>query len=123
MTDDKATRLFDGDPFDPEHIDLTERQEKKATETAEETKYKALARRREAYVRVFVTGNSAQEDRDIVMNDMTRFCRGDASTFDMNERVHCLLEGRREWYQRVQDHVQLTQDALWVKYNSNQNEG
>ena len=115
--------VFDGDPFDPEQAQAVERKAEQKADTETEQRYKALARRREAYVRVFVTGNSAQEDRDIVHDDMVKFCRGEESTFHVDERVHCLLEGRREYFHRVMDHTRLPQDALWMKYNGKSNEG
>ena len=70
-----------------------------------------IARRRTAYVKAFA--NTFGEE---VLADLARFCRAGASTFDPDPRIHALLEGRREVYLRIMDHLHLTEDELLAKY-------
>ncbi len=51
-----------------------------------------------------------------VMADLEIFCRAKNSTFDPDARVQALLEGRREVFLRIQDHLNLSSDKLWTKY-------
>lgn len=51
-----------------------------------------------------------------VLKDLSRFCRADKSTFDPNERFHCVVEGRREVWLRIQNHLNLTPDQLSELY-------
>lgn len=47
-----------------------------------------------------------------VIKDLAKFCRADTTTFHENERMHALLEGRREVFLRIQQHINLTVDEL-----------
>lgn len=49
------------------------------------------------------------------MEDLERFCRAKQSTFHENARMHAVLEGRREVYLRIMDHVTLTIEELIEK--------
>lgn len=71
-----------------------------------------LARRREAYRQVF-RGPLA----DTVLRDLAHFCRANESTFHDNERVQSKLDGRREVWLRIQDHLKLSPDQLWAIYD------
>jgi hypothetical protein len=55
-----------------------------------------------------------------VLNDLAAFCRANKSTFHEDPRAHAVLEGRREVWLRIQQHLQLDEDALWKIYG-NQN--
>lgn len=46
----------------------------------------------------------------MVLRDLMGFCRAGESTFHPDPRTHALLEGRREVFLRIQDHVELTTD-------------
>jgi hypothetical protein len=70
-----------------------------------------LSRRRYAYVKTF-NGPLGQE----VLADLVKFCRARESTFHPDPRVHAVLEGRREVFLRIQQHLQLTDDELWTIY-------
>ena len=70
-----------------------------------------LANRQAAYQALFAGGNDLEE----VMNDLKFFCRARDSCFDADPRVHAVLEGRREVYQRIEDHLELSFDELWDK--------
>lgn len=55
-----------------------------------------------------------------VLKDLAAFCRADESTFHVDPRAHALMEGRREVWLRIQDHLKLDPDAIWKKYGRNQ---
>ena len=68
-----------------------------------------LMRRRLAYHQVF-TGVYA----DVVLADLATFCRAQSSTHHTDPRVSALLEGRREVWLRIQEHLQLSEAELWA---------
>jgi len=51
-----------------------------------------------------------------VLADLARFCRANKSCFHENERVQAHLEGRREVWLRLMEHINMTSDEFWVKY-------
>lgn len=67
-----------------------------------------LSRRRYAYTKCF--GGPLGEE---VLRDLAKFCRAHQSTFHPDARQHAVLEGRREVFIRIQQHLQLTDDELW----------
>jgi len=67
-----------------------------------------LARRRTAYAKTF-NGVFADE----VLADLAKFCRANETTFHPDERVHAVLEGRREVWLRIQQHLNLSDEDLW----------
>lgn len=70
-----------------------------------------LRRRRTAYVQVFCTPVGEE-----VLRDLARFCRAHDTTFHPDQRLHAVLEGRREVFLRIQRHIQLSDEALWKLY-------
>lgn len=48
-----------------------------------------------------------------VMMDLAFFCRANESTFHDDPRVSAKLDGRREVWLRIQQHLKLTPDQLW----------
>jgi len=74
-----------------------------------------LRARKTAYMRVFVDGNSTAEDRALVRNDISNFCRKTRSTYDKDPRLSDYLGGRREVALRIDDHLELTVDELVSK--------
>ena len=70
----------------------------------------ALRNRRLAYQRAL---NAESIDVQTVLADLAKFCRASSSTFDADPRVHALLEGRKEVWLRIQQHLNLTDDQLW----------
>ena len=107
--------IIEGDPYAPE-ADIHETQALRQREaSASDEVRRALNTRREAYVRLF-SNTATSADKDIVLADLKAFCRGNASAFDADERVHCLLTGRQEVYLRIQDNLTLTLDQLVEKY-------
>jgi hypothetical protein len=81
------------------------------TEFLEQLKY-ALFGRRDAFIKTF-RGPVAAE----VLKDLARFCRAHEPTYHPDARVHSLLEGRREVWLRIQNHLNLTPDQLWELYS------
>lgn len=68
-----------------------------------------LTLRKQAYNITF-NKESAQVQR--VIKDLAKFCRATTTTFHPDERVHAMLEGRREVFLRIQQHIHLTPDQL-----------
>lgn len=109
--------LFGGDEVDPYDPLDTARATIKTLElqdAADLTVAQRLERRQQAYRRMFA--NLAAEDREIIEKDLAWFCMGDRAVFHENERVHVLLTGRQEVWQRIQDHNRLSLEDLIAKY-------
>jgi hypothetical protein len=49
---------------------------------------------------------------ELVLRDMAKFCRANASCFDDDPRVHAALEGRREVWLRINDFLTLSPEEL-----------
>jgi hypothetical protein len=49
-----------------------------------------------------------------ILKDLARFCRANESTFNPDPRTHALLEGRREVWLRIQEHLQLTTEQIYA---------
>lgn len=71
-----------------------------------------LRARKYAYIRVFVEGNSTQDDRNIVMTDLANFGRKKRSTADADTHIAARLDGRREVVLRIDEYLELTIEAL-----------
>jgi len=67
--------------------------------------------RQMAYARLFES-----DDGRIVLEDLMRFCRARESTFHPDSRVAAALDGRREVFLRIEDHLSLSADELNTKY-------
>lgn len=72
-----------------------------------------LMGRQTAY-RVVFDGPRGQE----VLADLAKFCRANQTTFHPDPRIEGRLDGRREVWLRIQNHLQLTPDELWKLYQS-----
>jgi hypothetical protein len=68
---------------------------------------KTISKRKAAYRAVF-SGPQA----DIVLADLARTCRYFDSTFDPNPSVMAFLEGRRDVFMRIRQHLELTEEEL-----------
>jgi hypothetical protein len=100
------------DPLDPNDIQAAEQL---ALETREEIvtrKQTMLRARRDSYRRLFA-GNALTGDADMVLGDLKRFCRGNQTPWDADPRVHALLTGRFEVYNRIVNHLNMSFDDLW----------
>ena len=76
----------------------------------------ALGARRHAYRATF-KGPLAED----VLADLAQFCRAHQSTFLPDARAHAVLEGRREVWLRIQNHLKLTDEQLWSLYSGMSN--
>lgn len=74
-----------------------------------------LRTRRFAYRAVFQGGTA---DHQIVLEDLAKFCRAHASTFHPDARIADRLDGRREVWLRIAQHLQLTEEQLWDLYGN-----
>ena len=74
-----------------------------------------LGHRAKSYHRVFL-GHGVDTDR--VLTDLAKFCRAHESTFHLNPAAANRLDGRREVWLRIQQHLQLTDDQLWSIYGN-----
>lgn len=70
--------------------------------------------RKRAYQLTF--GSPAGND---VLIDLAEFCRAGETCFDPDPRVHAALEGRREVWLRIQQHINLSSEQL-VKLSTGQ---
>ena len=75
-----------------------------------------LMGRRTAYIRVFDFDNS---NARVVLEDLEKFCRASTSTFHADPRCEARLDGRREVWLRIQQHLRLSPDQLWKLYSGN----
>jgi len=54
---------------------------------------------------------------NIVLSDLARFCRATTSTWSDDARHHARLEGRREVWLRLTQHMNLTPEQLQALYD------
>ena len=69
---------------------------------------KFLSRRRHAYVALF---NSPYGK--VVLEDLAAFCRARESVFHPDSRVTDVMIGRREVWDRIRDHLNLSDEELY----------
>ena len=70
-----------------------------------------LSTRRRAYVLAF-SSPAGQE----VLADLARFCRAGETTLHADARIHASLEGRREVWLRIMQHLHEKPDELYRRY-------
>lgn len=63
----------------------------------------------------------AGEQAQAVLADLARFCRANESTFHPDPYIRCQLDGRREVWLRIEQHLKLSPDQLWKIYGRNVN--
>lgn len=71
-----------------------------------------VTERQQAYRIAFLGGGVAS-----MVSDLKKFCRADEPCFSDDPRVHALLEGRREVWLRIQQHLNADPAALVEKYS------
>ena len=74
-----------------------------------------LRERKQAYELSF-TSPAGQR----VLTDLAKFCRADDTCFHADPRLHAVLEGRREVWLRIQQHLNFTHAELAAIYSGNQ---
>jgi outer membrane protease len=62
-------------------------------------------------------GSPAGQD---VLIDLAKFCRADTSTWSEDARHHARLEGRREVWLRIANHLHLEPEQLFALYSGHQ---
>lgn len=67
-----------------------------------------LMNRRRAYQLTF-NGVSGE----LVLADLAKFCRADETTFHADPRIAAMLDGRREVWLRIQEHLRLSPEELY----------
>lgn len=55
-----------------------------------------------------------------VLIDLARFCRASETCFDADPRKHAVLEGRREVWLRIANHLNLSSEQLYSIFTGNQ---
>lgn len=70
-----------------------------------------FGRRQHAYRATFNGGLA-----HLVLEDLAKFCRANETTFHPDSRQHALLDGRREVWLRISQHLQLSEEELWSLY-------
>jgi hypothetical protein len=73
-----------------------------------EKTFSFLRRRRQAYQMTF--GSAAGQN---VLADLAKFCRAAETCYHDDPRKHAVLEGRREVWLRIQQHLNLTSEQLY----------
>lgn len=53
-----------------------------------------------------------------VLDDLAGFCRAERTCWAADARLHALLEGRREVYLRIKEHLELTPEQLLSLYSN-----
>lgn len=66
--------------------------------------------RQRAYLETFDTKSQMNQK---VLSDLAKFCRANESTYHPDPRIHAVLEGRREVWLRIQNHLKLDSESLW----------
>lgn len=74
-----------------------------------------LTTRQQAYNQVF---NKESIHAVKVLEDLAHFCRANQTTFHTDPRIHALIEGRKEVWHRIQQHLKLDSDQLWKLYSN-----
>lgn len=66
--------------------------------------------RRQSYQNLF---NLESKSVRVVLADLARFCRAGQTTFHENQRMSDVLQGRREVWLRLADHLNMTEGELY----------
>ncbi|SOD41328.1 Bbp19 family protein [Nitrosovibrio sp. Nv4] len=67
-----------------------------------------------SYRRVF---NKESVDVDAVLTDLAKFCRANASTAHPDPHMAARLDGRREVWLRISEHLNLSTEDLYRRYS------
>lgn len=70
--------------------------------------FQFLSRRRRAYAAIFNSPSGR-----IVLEDLAKFCRSSGSVFHENQRLTDVMIGRREVFDRIRDHLHLSDQELY----------
>lgn len=79
--------------------------------------YAFIRGRKRAYQLTF---QLSQPANIAVLEDLAKFCRARESTFHQDPRIAANLDGRREVWLRITNHMGLTEEELVALYAGNQ---
>lgn len=79
--------------------------------TTRQKQAKFLEERRMAYIQAL-----SGPPGELILADLARFCRAEESCFHQDPRVHAVLEGRREVWLRIQEHLKLSPEELEARH-------
>ena len=83
-----------------------------------ETPADFIRRRKQVYHEFFESPGG-----QVLLEDLMRFCRAHESTFHPNERISANMDGRREVWLRIQQHLQLDVSTLLTLYTGVKTDG
>lgn len=63
-----------------------------------------------AYNRVF---DKQSPYTETVLKDLAKFCRAHTTAFHKDQRMHAVLEGRREVWLKIQEYLQMTTEEIY----------
>lgn len=72
-----------------------------------------LQQRQRAYQKVFLSKDPANK---AILEDLKYFCRAENTCFDPDPRIHAVLEGRREVFLRIEQHLKYDIERLFSLY-------
>lgn len=110
---------FIDDPFDPVANLSLEQVAQSRDDALEERKRQYVQARKVAYREVFTPGETSQAALDFVLRDLWRYCRIGVSTYHPaldGTLVMPILEGRRQVGLRIAEHLELSVDQLFKRY-------
>lgn len=55
-------------------------------------------------------------ETQFMLQDLAKFCRANETCFHADPRKHAVLEGRREVWLRIANHLRLSPDQLYAIY-------
>lgn len=85
--------------------------------TPQEQAKEFIHQRKLAYRRVL--GATPSPDVEVILKDLAKFCRAHESTAHPNPHVAARLDGRREVWLRIAEHLNLPVEDLWRLYGGN----
>jgi hypothetical protein len=77
-----------------------------------------FSRRSQAYARVFDTADDPLGDRQLVLDDLMKFCHFDKGVYHRDQRMTDVLIGRQEVLHRIFDYAKLDAATLYEKYSA-----
>lgn len=107
--------------FDPEEAQRAEDAAYEEKVSEDDAVMAHLRRSKEAYSRVFVSGNATPDDVDFVMRDLGWFCKAHDPQWHSDPRMQDRFVARREVYQRIVEYTCLDHSTLAKRYIETQN--
>lgn len=102
----------------PDFIEAEQHEQVQRVVDADQAAKDILANRAAAYKAVFQGADPRMAA--VVLDDLTKFCRGFETTYDDIPSRQQHAEGRREVWLRIMDFTRLDRDALFDRYRKPQ---